>query len=62
MNESSPDDIRAEGWMVAAHNDYKLNGRGYTFWLFTRDDRCVKGEGKTDAAALNEIRAAVRAR
>lgn len=56
MNESVPDDIRAAGWMVAVHNDYRLEGELYTFWLFTKGERAVKGEGKTDAEALNEIR------
>ncbi|MCE9642894.1 MAG: hypothetical protein K8Q97_01065 [Candidatus Andersenbacteria bacterium] len=56
VNASVPDDIRAAGWMVAVHNDYRLNGELYTFWLFTKDDRAVKGEGKSDAEALNEIR------
>ena len=53
---SSPDDLRSAGWAVAVHNDYRLNGKPHTFWLFTRGDRCVKGEGETDEDALNEIR------
>ena len=56
VNTSVPDDIRAAGWMIAVHNDYRLNGELYTFWLFTKDDRAVKGEGKSDAEALDEIR------
>jgi len=61
MNElvkdpAKPDDIREAGWMVAVHNDYRLNGSFYTFWLFTQGERAVKGEGQTDAAALEEIR------
>lgn len=56
MNPSSPDDLREEGWTVAAHNDYRLNGVPHTFWLMAKGDRCVKGEDKTDAEALNEIR------
>ena len=52
-----PDDIREAGWMVAAHNDYRLHGEVWTFWLFTRDGRAVKGEGHTDVLALNDIRA-----
>lgn len=51
------DRLRATGWMVAVHNDYRLGGEFHTFWLFTHPDgRYVKGEGKTDdqacAAAL----------
>jgi hypothetical protein len=60
-NESSPDDLRAAGWAVAVHNDYRLDGEQHTFWLFTKDGRCIKGEGRTDAAALNAARAAMTA-
>jgi hypothetical protein len=56
LSQSIPDDIRAAGWAVAVHNDYRLNGVAHTFWLFTKVDRCVKGEGLTDADALNQIR------
>ena len=49
------DDLRIRGWMVAVHNDYKLRGRFYTFWLFTKGDVCVKGEGSTDTIALDII-------
>lgn len=55
----SPDDIRALGWAVAVHNDYRLKGEAHTFWLFTKGDRAINGEGKTDADALNIIRAAL---
>jgi hypothetical protein len=55
--EASPDDLRALGLMVAVHNDYRLNGETHTFWLMTRKDgMSFKGEGKTDAEALNQIR------
>jgi hypothetical protein len=57
---SSPDDIRAAGWVVAAHNDYRQDGQAHTFWLFTKGHRNVKGEGLTDAEALNQIRAQLR--
>lgn len=57
LNQSNtPDDIRKEGWMVAVHNDYRLDGVFHTFWLFTKGDRAVKGEGKSDTEALNEVR------
>lgn len=56
----SPEDIRAEGWDVAVHNDYRLNGEHRTFWLFTKGSRAVKGEGRTDAEALDEVRIAIR--
>jgi hypothetical protein len=53
---SSPTDIREAGWMVAVHNDYRQAGVLYTFWLFAKDGRCVKGEGRTDAEALDQVR------
>lgn len=53
------DDIRALGWSVAVHNDYRLNGEPHTFWLFTKDGRAVKGEGRTDAEALAQVSAAL---
>ena len=53
------DDIRAQGWVVAVHNDYRLNGEAHTFWLFTKGERAIKGEGRTDAAALDIVRAAL---
>ena len=55
-NMSTPDDIRATGWSVAIHNDYRLNGEDYTFWLFTKDGKAIKGEGRTDKEALYCIR------
>jgi hypothetical protein len=52
----SPDDLRDKGWMVAVHNDYHQNGEWFTFWLVTKDGEALKGEGSTDAVALNQIR------
>lgn len=49
-------DLRAQGWSVAVHNDYRINDEPYTFWLFTKGNEAVKGEGRTDAEALNCIR------
>lgn len=56
MNASSPDDIREGGWSVAVHNDYQQGGESCTFWLFTKGIFSVKGEGWTDAEALNQVR------
>lgn len=53
---ASPDDIRRAGWNVAVHNDYRLNGIDHTFWLFTKSGRCVKGDGRNDLEALNNVR------
>jgi hypothetical protein len=48
--------LRAAGWTVAVHNDYKQNGELFTFWLFTHPDgRWLKGEGRTDAEALARV-------
>lgn len=54
------DDLRREGLSVAVHNDYRQNGKQFTFWLMTAEIRgqlfAFKGEGETDAAALAQIR------
>lgn len=51
--------LRAEGWRVAVHNDYMLNGVLHTFWGLTRGASFVKGEGRTDEEALAEAQGAV---
>lgn len=54
---SSADDLRALGWSVSSHNDYKLKGVFHTFWLLTHPAGIwLKGEGRTDAEALDQIR------
>jgi hypothetical protein len=53
---ASLDGLRRDGWRVAVHNDYMLNGQLHTFWGMTRGDRFVKGEGLTDEEALAEVR------
>ena len=61
-SESGGEDLRAAGWLVAVHNDYRLNGEPHTFWLWTHPDgRWIKGEGRTDADALAQCRAALSA-
>jgi hypothetical protein len=58
----SPHDLRAAGWVVAVHNDYKFSGKPMTFWLLTKQvpgsqfPLCLKGEGATDREALDQIR------
>lgn len=59
---SSPADLRGEGWTIAVHNDYRQDNEPHTFWLFTRGNECVKGEGRTDAEALDQIRAELERR
>ena len=49
------DGLRRDGWMVAVHNDYRLGGLFHTFWLFTKGDFCIKGEGATDYHALSQV-------
>lgn len=46
------DGLRKRGWLVAVHNDYRLNGVLHTFYLFTRGDHCAKGEGRSDLEAI----------
>jgi hypothetical protein len=47
--------LHNKGWTVAVHNDYRMDGEMYTFWLFTHlDGRYVKGEGKTEHEALKQ--------
>jgi hypothetical protein len=49
--------LRSAGWTVAVHNDYRLNGKPFTFWLFTHEKsgRFAKGEGATDDEALAAV-------
>ena len=57
----SADDLRALGMSVAIHNDYHQCEKRFTFWLLTVPlngvIRAFKGEGETDAEALDKIRA-----
>lgn len=51
--------LRQFGWSVAVHNNYKLNGLTYSFWLWTHPNgRWIKGDGFTDKEALDECVAA----
>lgn len=51
--------------MVAVHNDYRLSGEDYTFWLLTKEfpeegiTLAVRGEGHTDTDALDQVRTEV---
>jgi hypothetical protein len=57
---SNPFDLRKLGWSVAVHNDYRVDGKSHTFWLFTRprgeDLIALIGEGMSDTVALDIIR------
>lgn len=47
--------MREGGWSVAVHNDYRVDGKCATFWLWTHPSgRWLKGEGQTDDVALAE--------
>ena len=48
--------LRSQGWAVAVHNDYFIKGERFTFWLFTHPEGIwIKGEGKSDAEALDPL-------
>lgn len=52
--------MRDAGWCVAVHNDYRVDGERYTFWLWTHPSgRWIKGEGRTDEDALAQCFAAL---
>ena len=54
-------DLRRAGWSVAVHNDYRQDDAPMTFWLLTHPDgRWVKGEGLSDAYALEQAFKAAR--
>lgn len=47
--------LRGAGWRVAVHNDYRQHGQEWTFWLLTHPNgRWIKGEGVSDALALDQ--------
>ena len=53
--------LRENGWRVAAHNDYRIDGKDMTFWLLTHPcGTWIKGEGRTDAEALAQCEAVAR--
>lgn len=56
------EDLRAAGWSVAVHNDYLLNGERWTFWGFSKGREWVRGEGRTDKEALDQVRAELKRR
>lgn len=49
-------DLRAAGWTVAVHNDYRQQGELHTFWLFTHPSgKYLKGEGRSDEEAVAQV-------
>ena len=55
MSIKELDILRDRDWMVAVHNDYRQNGKTYTFWLMVKGETAIKGEGETDSEALKQI-------
>ncbi len=50
------DVMREAGWSVAAHNDYRQDGRLRVFWLFTHPGgRWLKAEGDSDLEAVSQV-------
>lgn len=62
--QRSPDDIRARGWLVAAHFDFPCAGVMLTRWIFRNPatGEFVQGEGCCDRQALNRVREAIKSR
>lgn len=67
---STPNDLREKGGMVSIHNDYRKEGKTWTFWQMTfpigpeqrgpvhgKSLIALIGEGETDVVALDMIRA-----
>jgi hypothetical protein len=49
-------DLRAQGWTVAAHYDYRQDGDLMSYWLFTHlDGRWAEGSDTTNIAALEAV-------
>lgn len=63
LDASRPDDLRKLGWFVGIHNDYAVKGVPFTYWSLNHpaSGRFLKGEGRTDAEALDQIREQLRA-
>lgn len=56
-------ELRSLGWAIAVHNDYRLQGQKYTFYLWTHPNgRWIKGEGhQGQTAALEDCLAQAQA-
>lgn len=53
MGSPALERLRAAGWTVGVHNDYRSGGEPMTFWLLTHPSGVwIKGEGATDEDAL----------
>jgi hypothetical protein len=48
--------LREAGWMVAVHNDYRQDGKLFTFWMFTHTcGKFLKGEAERDEDAVGLV-------
>lgn len=59
LKSSCADDIRAAGWRLLLHIEVGIGCNITTRWSFGKGDRCVSGEGGSDADALDEVRAKI---
>lgn len=55
--EAMLQELRNHGWTVAVHNDYRMHGQPFTFWLFTHEKLGIfrKGEGRSDEEAVRKV-------
>lgn len=52
--------LRKEGWRVGAHGEYEnAAGEWRVFWILVRGTELVRGEGRDDAEALDQVRARI---
>lgn len=55
------DQLRSSGWLVGAHNDYRIGSVQHTFWLITHPTGgFLKEEGLTDMECLERLASRAR--
>jgi hypothetical protein len=47
---------------VAACNDYDLDGKTVTAWMFSKDGQYVRGDGRSDLEVLDQVLNQIRER
>src|ERR1043165_9566786 len=60
LSRRLPDDLIEAGWHVELRHDYRENGLWHVYYLVAKEDCCAKGQGLTDAEALDQIRKEIR--
>ena len=51
--ESTLAELRALGWRVAGHHEFKMNGESHTSWLFVHDcNMCINAVGPLQSQQL----------